>query len=98
MARRKYDVCIIGSGASGGSLASKLARKGVDVCLVEGGPRRPPHKLNSHAWPYERKPLGVPPVRVDANKEPYEVIGFVDVVNNADYSYFTEGAAPLVSQ
>ncbi len=75
MARRKYDVCIIGSGASGGSLASKLARKGVDVCLVEGGPRRPPHRLNSHAWPYERKPLGVPPVRVDANKEPYEVVG-----------------------
>jgi choline dehydrogenase-like flavoprotein len=75
MARTKYDVCVIGSGAAGGALASKLARSGVKVCLVEGGPRREPSKLNSHSWPYERKPLGVPPVAVDQKKEPYEVIG-----------------------
>jgi choline dehydrogenase-like flavoprotein len=75
MARTTYDVCVIGSGASGGSLAWKLARNGIKVCLVEGGPRRDPSKLNTHSWPYERKPMGVPPVAVDQRKEPYEVIG-----------------------
>jgi choline dehydrogenase-like flavoprotein len=36
-ARRSYDVVVIGSGASGGTLAYGLARKGADVLLVEHG-------------------------------------------------------------
>jgi len=75
MPAKKYDVCVIGSGASGGSLAGELAQRGASVCLIEGGPPRPPEKINSHGWPYERKPLGVPPVRADIVKEPIEVIG-----------------------
>ena len=75
MAGKRYDVCVIGSGAAGGAASLRLAQQGVDVCLVEAGPYRDPRKLNSHAWPYENKPLGVPPVRADAAKEPYEVEG-----------------------
>jgi len=75
MAKTRYDVCVVGSGASGGTLAADLARRGVKVCLIEGGPRRPPSRLTSHRMPYEQKGLGVPPVRADAKKEPYEVVG-----------------------
>ncbi len=75
MPSKVYDVCVIGSGASGGTLAAELAGRGVDVCLVEGGPRRPPHKINSHRRPYDHESLGVPAVRTDAAKEPYEVVG-----------------------
>lgn len=75
MPAKKYDVCVIGSGASGGSMAADLAARGVEVCLVEAGPRRPPNKLNSHRHPWKREELGVPPVRADQKKEPYELTG-----------------------
>ena len=41
----KYDldddkvVVIIGSGAGGGTLGSELAQKGIDVVILEAGPR-----------------------------------------------------------
>ncbi len=75
MATTKYDVCVIGSGAAGGVLAAQLAAQGVHVALIEGGLRRDPAKLNTHAWPYEQVKPQVPPVGVDPVKEPYEMIG-----------------------
>jgi choline dehydrogenase-like flavoprotein len=38
MAKRIFDVCIVGSGAGGGTLAGHLAQRGVNVAIVEGGP------------------------------------------------------------
>ncbi|MBI1356463.1 MAG: FAD-binding protein [Acidobacteria bacterium] len=77
MPGEKFDVCVIGSGASGGTLAAELAQRGARVCLVEGGPRREPGRLKTHAWPYEPKSHhgSEPPVRVDADKEPTEYTG-----------------------
>ena len=77
MPGKKFDVCVIGSGASGGPLAAELAQRGATVCLVEGGPRREPGRLKTHAWPYEPKSHhgAEPPVRSDPVKEPTEYSG-----------------------
>ncbi len=49
-----YDVCIVGSGAGGGTLSAHLARKGVDVCIVEGGPKvNTRTAFNTHAMPFQ---------------------------------------------
>ncbi len=65
-----YDVCVIGSGAGGGTLAATLARKGARVALIEGGSRRDPAKLHTHDWPWQERPPDVPPVYADSVKEP----------------------------
>jgi choline dehydrogenase-like flavoprotein len=75
MQRKHYDVCVIGSGAAGGTLASRLALLGANVVLIEGGSYRDPAKLRTHAWPYEHAVEEVPRVGVDPVKEPYEIIG-----------------------
>ena len=49
-----YDVVIVGSGAAGGTLASRLARSGAHVALVEGGPKLNTRTdFNTHSMPYE---------------------------------------------
>ncbi len=49
-----FDVVIVGSGASGGTLASHLARRGVRVAIVEGGPRvNTRTDFNTHAMPFD---------------------------------------------
>ncbi len=54
MANKTYDVCVVGSGASGGTLAAHLARAGADVIIVEGGPAVDTRvAFNTHAMPYE---------------------------------------------
>jgi choline dehydrogenase-like flavoprotein len=54
MAGKTYDVVIVGSGAAGGTLAAHLARQGVDVAVVEGGPKvNTRTDFNTHAMPYE---------------------------------------------
>ncbi len=70
-----YDVCVIGSGAAGGTLASALANKGARVALIEGGSYRNPSKLHTHDWPWERRPPEVPSVQVDRAKEPLIHLG-----------------------
>jgi choline dehydrogenase-like flavoprotein len=75
MQQRKYDVCVIGSGAAGGTLATALAQQGANVVLIEGGPYRDPAKLNTHAWPWERGKPQVPAVIVDLDHEPYLNVG-----------------------
>ncbi|MEX2260855.1 MAG: GMC family oxidoreductase [Bryobacteraceae bacterium] len=54
MKRKIYDVCVVGSGAAGGTLAAHLARRGVDVAVVEGGPKvNTRTDFNTHAMPFE---------------------------------------------
>jgi choline dehydrogenase-like flavoprotein len=54
VATKIYDVCIVGSGAAGGVLSAHLARAGVDVAVVEGGPKVDTRTaFNTHAMPYD---------------------------------------------
>ena len=59
-----FDVVIVGSGASGGTLASHLARRGVRVAIVEGGPRvNTSTDFNTHAMPFDFPTRQIPTMR-----------------------------------
>src|SRR5690348_7815576 len=54
-----YDVCIVGSGAGGGTAAKVLTEAGADVVLLEAGPVWDSAKDSSmFKWPYETKARG----------------------------------------
>jgi choline dehydrogenase-like flavoprotein len=51
---KKYDVCIVGSGAGGGMAAYVLANAGIKVALLEAGPLYDPAKnVTQLKWPWE---------------------------------------------
>ena len=61
---KTYDVVIVGSGAAGGTLAAHLARAGVDVAVVEGGPKiNTRADFNTHAMPWEFANRQIPRMR-----------------------------------
>jgi choline dehydrogenase-like flavoprotein len=49
-----YDVCIIGSGAAGGTAAKILSEGGLNVVMLEAGPPlNPQEDFKEHVWPYQ---------------------------------------------
>ena len=55
-----YDVCIIGSGAAGGTAAKVLTEGGLNVVILEAGPPLNPEKdFKMFAWPYQLPHRGV---------------------------------------
>src|SRR5580704_18114768 len=55
-----YDVCIIGSGASGGTAAKVLTEGGLSVALLEAGPPVVPERdYKEHVWPYDLPHRGI---------------------------------------
>lgn len=58
--RTVYDVCIIGSGAGGGTAAKVLTEGGLNVVMLEAGPRLDPDRdFKEHVWPYQLAHRGV---------------------------------------
>ncbi len=53
--KKVYDAIIVGSGAAGGIAAHVLVNQGLDVLLLEIGPKWDPANdyLTSHKWPYD---------------------------------------------
>lgn len=80
-----YDVCIIGSGASGGITASVLTKAGLDCAMLEAGPMKslaqfPAHRLRRWNLPnrglrgdYFQEWLTETGFLADDKKEPYSV-------------------------
>ncbi len=51
---RVYDVCIIGSGAAGGTAAKILTEGGLHVVMLEAGPPlNPAEDYKEHLWPFD---------------------------------------------
>lgn len=51
---KTYDVCIVGSGAAGGTAAKILTEGGLSVVMLEAGPPLNPEKdFKEHVWPYD---------------------------------------------
>ena len=48
-----YDVCVIGSGPAGGTMAKELCEGGAKVIMLEAGSKVEPYQFLSHTWPYE---------------------------------------------
>ena len=54
-----YDVCIIGSGAAGGTAAKILTEGGLNVVMLEAGPSLDPARdYKEHFWPYDLEHRG----------------------------------------
>src|SRR6266700_5040962 len=57
---KPYDVCIIGSGAGGGTAAKILTEGGLNVVMLEAGPPLNPEKdYKEHLWPYDLPHRGI---------------------------------------
>ena len=64
MPTKIYDVCVVGSGAGGGTVSAHLARKGVDVIVVEGGPKvNTRTAFNTHSLPYQFEDRHIPTMK-----------------------------------
>ena len=49
-----HDVCIVGSGAAGGTAAKILTEGGLSVVMLEAGPQlHPETDFKEHVWPYQ---------------------------------------------
>lgn len=82
-----YDVCIIGSGASGGMTANVLTKAGLDCVMLEAGPMKPVSQFPTHRirrWnlpgrglkgDYFQEWLTQTAFLADNKKEPYSVAG-----------------------
>lgn len=58
-APKVYDVCIVGSGAAGGTAAKILTESGLDVVLLEAGPMLDvAHHYTDHKWVYNLQHRG----------------------------------------
>ena len=54
-----YDAIVVGTGGAGGWAAKELAEKGLEILVLEAGPRLDPAKdFNQHKFPYEMKYRG----------------------------------------
>src|SRR5579863_8952100 len=59
-----YQVVIVGSGASGGTMAAHLARAGISVLILEGGPPIDTRTdFNTHGLPYQFASRSIPVMR-----------------------------------
>ncbi len=86
-----FDVCIIGSGAAGGMTAYSLTKAGLNVAMLEAGPRRKPEEMPVHRlrrWNLPHRGL-----RGDYFQEYLEQTGFL--IDNKKEPYGWSGPDPF---
>ena len=84
---RVYDAVIVGSGAAGGMAAYMMANAGMNVLVLEAGPKLDLYNdFKTHAWPYEEKYRGRISPR-DAHNYKY---GFADGYTTHIYARLDE--------
>lgn len=66
---RKYDVIIIGSGASGGMAAKELTERGIGVLVLEAGPKLDPSQWTMNKFSYESMYRGFGPTGWKQNEQ-----------------------------
>jgi choline dehydrogenase-like flavoprotein len=66
---RKYDVIIIGSGASGGMAAKELTERGIRVLVLEAGPKLDPSQWAMNKFAYESMYRGFGPAGWKQNEQ-----------------------------
>jgi choline dehydrogenase-like flavoprotein len=82
-----FDVVIVGSGAAGGMAAYMLTKAGMNVLVLEAGPKLDLYSdFKTHAWPYEEKYRGRLSPR-DAHNYKY---GFADGYTTHIYARLDE--------
>ena len=54
----EFDLCIVGAGAAGITLAREFANGNLKICLLEAGRFEPPHISDDH--PYAGESIGIP--------------------------------------
>jgi choline dehydrogenase-like flavoprotein len=87
MQTKVYDVVVVGSGAGGGTVSSRLAHLGADVLVVEGGPKVDTRTdFNTHALPFEFPARSIPvmkPGKIGFDSERSRGIGGKTLLWNA---------------
>jgi choline dehydrogenase-like flavoprotein len=84
---RVYDAVIVGSGAAGGMAAYVMANAGMNVLVLEAGPKLDLYNdFKTHTWPYEEKYRGRISPR-DAHNYKY---GFADGYTTHIYARLDE--------
>ena len=54
-----YDAIVVGTGGAGGWAAKELSERGMEILVLEAGPKLDPAKdYHTHTWPYEMKYRG----------------------------------------
>src|SRR5512134_2213274 len=52
--QKTYDAIVVGTGAAGGFAAKELSEGGLEILVLEAGPRLDAAKdFKTHSWPYE---------------------------------------------
>ena len=52
---KTYDAIVVGTGAAGGFAAKELSEGGLEILVLEAGPRLDPAShFKTHTWPYDR--------------------------------------------
>lgn len=81
-----FDAIVVGSGATGGWAAKQLTEAGMNVAVLEAGPKITPKDFSEHVEPYQLKYHGHSPEILDRRP----VQGLVYACRESNYEWFVD--------
>ncbi len=94
--RNVYDAVIVGSGATGGVAAWQLASAGLNICVLEAGPKITDAEFTEHLMPYDLKYRGNSADFLGETPKPPELMrnrpiqGRVYACRESNYKWFVD--------